>query len=241
MRKPIAHGWHYKNIDQARSELLMREATIDLLVVDVLEGVVIEGIDLKEPCNEAKRAGVVASRISFRLRPVSEAASDALDRLLNGSYGLRARYCHSPEDGSNANSVVCRALAQTIRARSIGLHSSVPEQQLLLLSDVLGESFAKPSAKIWFDAPTDKRPTTVDDGEVFSDIWNQSRSDPKRVESALPELSPQQVQMSLSKGRSVPRPLAVDIKATFTEPNGVEYVTVGKRSRPLQLHLMGWT
>jgi hypothetical protein len=235
------HGWQYQQIDKGRSELLLQMASLDQLVAGVLAGVVIEDIRLKEPCDEAKRERRIAHRVTFSLRPTNEAAADAADRLLNGAFGLRAYYCCSPEEGSNANSVVCLSLADAIRARNVRSNGMIPGEQLHLLADALGESLCASSAKVWFDPLTDKRPGTFEDGEVSSDVWAQSRMDQKRVQSALPELSAQQVEASLAKGRRVPRPLALDVKAAFIGPDGVEYIPASKRTRHLQIHLMGWT
>jgi hypothetical protein len=234
-------GWQYQLVDRSRSELLMRMASLDQLVAEVLAGVVIEDIRLKEPCDEAKREKRIAHRVTFSLRPINETASDAADRLLNGAFGLRAHYCCSPEEGSSANSAVCRSLADAIRTRSVRSNGTIPGEQLHLLADALGESLLSSSAKVWFDPATDKRPGRFEDGEVFSDVWAQSRVDRKRVQSALPELSAQQIEASLSKGRSVPRPLALDVKAAFIGPDGLEYIPASKRTRHLQIHLMGWT
>jgi hypothetical protein len=234
-------GWQYQHIDRSRSELLMRTASLEQLAAEVFAGVVIDDIRLREPCDEAKREKLIAHRVTFSLRPVNEAASEAADRLLNGAYGLRAHYCYSPEEGSNANRTVCHSLVDAIQARTIRSNSTIPGQEYRALLDALGGSLAKSSAKIWFDPPTDKRPPKLEDGEIVSDIWGQSRVDRKRVELALPELSAQQIEASLAKGRSVPRPLALDVKAAFTGPGGVEYIPVSKKTRSVQIHLMGWT
>jgi hypothetical protein len=234
-------GWRYQHIDRSRSELLTRTASLEHLAAEVLAGVVIDDIRLREPCDEAKREKLIAHRVSFSLRPVNEAASEAADRLLNGAYGLRAHYCYSPEEGSNANRSVCLSLVDALQGRTIRWNSTIPEQEYDALLDALGESLAKSSAKIWFDPPTDKRPPRFEDGEIISDIWDQSRVDRKRVELALPELSAQQIEASLAKGRSAPRPLALDVKAAFTGLDGVEYIPASKKTRPLQIHLMGWT
>ena len=219
----------------------MCKTSLDELVAEVLAGMVIGDIALKEPCDEAKREKLIAHRISFVLRPVNETASRAADRLLNGAYGLRAHYCNSSEEGTEANGAICRALAEAIQKGTIRTDGDISGQQVTAHADAIGESLTKSSAKVWFDAPTDRRAARFDDGEVLSDVWAQSRKDPKRVESALPKMSPQQIGVSLAKGPSVPQPIALDVKAAFIAPNGMEYVPASKKTRALQIHLMGWT
>lgn len=236
-----SRGWQYQHVDRSRSKLLMRAGSVDQLAAEVLAGVFIDDIRLREPCDEAKREKVIAHRVTFSLRPISEAASEAADRLLNGAHGLRAHYCYSPEEGSDANRAVCRSIMDAIQARTITSIRTITEQEYRALVDALGESLALSSAKVWFDPATDKRAVKLEDGEVVSDLWRQSRADPKGVEFALPGLSAQQIEASVAKGRSVPRPLALDVKAAFTEPDGAEYIPASKRTRPLQIHLMGWT
>jgi len=173
------HGWQYQRMDKSRSELLMRVASLDQLVAEILAGGIIEEIRLKELCDEAKREGRIAHRVTFSLRPINEAACVAADRLLNGAFGLRAHYCCSPEEGSNATSVVCRSLSDAVLTRSAGSSCQISGEQLHPLADALGESLLKSSAKVWFDPPTDKRPGRFEDGEVFSDVWARSRVDRK--------------------------------------------------------------
>lgn len=231
-------GWQYQGVDLGRSQYLMRWASPDPLVTEVLAGAVIDRFKPREPCNEAKLHKRTAHRITFSLRLIKPAALEAADCLLNGAYGLRAQYCHSPEAGSDANRTICRALASAIRTRVIRTNGIVSEQEFFALSDALCESLAMPSAKVWFDEKTGISP---EDGEVISDVWSESRANPERVEKELPELSAQQVAAAIAQGRSVPRPLVLDVKAAFVEPNGCEYVALSKRNRPKQIHLMGWT
>lgn len=214
----------------------MRTASLDQLVAEILTDMVFENLKLKEPCDEAQRKGLHAQRFSFSLRPTSQAACDAIDSLLNGAYGLRAHYCHSPEEGGSANSAVCHALAEAIQGLTISAGGNIFE-----LPGELLKSLEKASAKIWFDDETDKRGVLIEDGELFSDTWIQSREDPQRVKLKLGELSAQQIETSLAKGRSMPKPLALTVKTAFTEPNGLEYIPASKESRSLQIHLMGWT
>lgn len=242
VRTPILppRGWQYRRMDERRAEMLMRKNSLGQLVAEIVAGVVLGDILLKEPCGEAKRQRRIAHRVSFVLHPLNEAGVTAADRLLNGAYGLRAHYCNSPDEGAMANQVVCEALANAIQKRTIRTN---PEsaQHLDALIDTVGDSLAKLSAKLWFDVLTDKRPPSTEDGEVLSETWAQSRQDPEAVKRALSELSPQQIEWSLAKGWSVPRPWALDVKAAFTEPNGMEYLPLSKKRRSLQIHLMGWT
>jgi hypothetical protein len=235
------NGWHYGGLTVSRSNSLTRKTSIDQLVADILAGAVVDNIKLKDRCDEAKREKLTAHRVSFGLRPTNEYAAEAMDQLLNGAFGLRARYCSSPEEGSIANASVCRAIAKAILAQQIGAGDDISERALFIMPNALGESLAKSSAKVWFDAPTDKRGVESEDGEVFSEVWKQSRIDQERLTSMLPDLSPQQLKASLVKGLSVPRPLSLDVKAAFTERNGKEYVQGSKRSRAMQIHLLGWT
>jgi hypothetical protein len=194
-----------------------------------------------EPCDEAKLDKVIADRVSFHLQPNSPNAHDALDGLLNGAFGLRARYCLSPEQGSRATAFVCNAIAAAVLERKIGYVSGESNPQLTALAQAIVRSLLRPSAKVWFDPFTDKRAAILDEGHVLSAIWDRSRRQPALVEAALSDLSPQQIEASLAKGRTVPRPALLDVKGAFVTAEGSEYIPRSKRTRALQIHLMGWT
>lgn len=234
-------GWRYTHLAESRLHILVEQLSLERLIGDVLAHSDLCGVDVREPCDEAKRDKVIANRVVFRLQPRNRSACDALDRLLNGAFGLRARYCLSPEEGSHATGFVCREIAGAIVERNIGVASGVPKEQIAALTQAVGYSLCQPSAKVWFDGPVDKCAADLNDGHLFSAIWDQSRREPALVEAALPCLSPQQIGASLAKGRTVPMPTALDVKGGFATAEGTEYVPRSKRMRALQIHLMGWT
>lgn len=235
------HGWRYTGLTHSRRQTLEEPAPLGYLVGALLALSDLGGIDVRERCDEAKLEKVAANRVGFQLRPRTSNAREALDRLLNGDYGLRARYCVSPEEGSRATAFVCREIAVAIRERSIGLASGVSNDDVKALTKAMEPSLNEPSAKAWFDPPTDKRAVTLDDGQVFSAVWDRSRRLPEAVQSALPGLSPQQITVLLAKGQGVPLPAFLDIKGAFVTAEGLAYVPASKRTRALQIHLMGWT
>ena len=143
--------------------------------------------------------------------------------------------------GQLCDRFVCSAIADAILQRKIGLASGVSNQQVTALTQAMVHSLSWPSAKVWFDPPTDKRAAGLDDGHVLSAIWDRSRRQPALVEAALADLSPQQIEASLAKGRTVPLPALLDVKGAFVTAEGTEYVPRSKRTRALQIHLMGWT
>lgn len=215
-------AWLYTDLTHCRRQTLEKQLPLGRLVGDLLAHSDLCGIEVREPCDEAKLDKVVANRVSFQLQPRTAKARDALDRLLNGAFGLRARYCVSSEEGSRATAFVCREVAGAIRERRIGLANGVSNDEVTALTQVMAPSLNQPSAKVWFDPPTDKRASTVDDGHVFSAIWDQSRRQPEFVQTALPGLSPQQIEVSMAKGRTVPLPAFLDIKGAFVTAEGTE-------------------
>jgi hypothetical protein len=221
--------------------MLEEQQPLGVLVGDLLAHSDLCGIEVREPCDEAKLEKVVANRVSFQLQPRSANGRDALDRLLNGASGLRARYCLSAEEGRRANAFVCREVADAIRDWRIAFASGVSNDEAAALTQAMRSSLNKPSAKVWFDRPTDKRAAAFSDGRVSSEIWDQSRRQPELVRSALPSLSPQQIEVSMAKGGTVPLPGFLNIKGAFVTAEGAEYVPASKRTRALQIHLMGWT
>lgn len=234
-------AWRYTALTHSRREALEEPLSLGHLVSALLAHSTLSGIDVRERCDEAKLQRVVANRVGFQVRPTTNNARDALDRLLNGAYGLRASYCVSPEEGIRATTFVCREIAVAIRKRSIGLASGVSNDDVAALNQAMKPSLTHPSAKAWFDPPTDKRAVTLDDGHLSSAVWDRSRHLPEVVQTALPDLSPQQITVALAKGQSVPLPAFLDIKGAFVTGGGTEYVPESKRTRALQIHLMGWT
>jgi hypothetical protein len=113
--------------------------------------------------------------------------------------------------------------------------------QMSDLTRAIEPSLSKASSKIWFDSETDRRAPAIDDGHVLNAIWDRNRLQPAVVHSALPELSPQQIEASLAKGMTVPVPKLLDIKGALVTAAGSEYVAESKRTGALQIHLMGWT
>ncbi len=234
-------GWQYSDLTPSRHQTLQEQLPLECLIGDMLAHSALCGVDVCEPCDEAKLEKVFANRVSFQLQPNTSSAHDALDRLLNGAFGLRARYCLSPEEGSCATAFVCGAIADAILERKIGLVRGVSNLQLTALAQAMVHSLLRPSAKVWFDPPTDKRAAALDDGHVLSAIWDRSRRQPPLVEAALADLSPQQIEASLAKGRTVPLPALLDVKGAFVTAEGSEYIPRSKRTRALQIHLMVWT
>lgn len=234
-------GWQYSHLAPSRRQSLLEQLPLERLISDVLAHSDLCGVEPHESCDEAKLDKVAASRVNFQLQPNTSSAHDALDRLLNGAFGLRARYCLSPEEGSCATAFVCSSIADAILERKIGLVSGVSNPQVTALGQAMVHSLARPSAKVWFDPPTDKRAAALDDGHVLSAIWNRSRHQPTLVEVALAHLSRQQIEASLAKGQTVPLPALQDVKGAFVTAEGSEYVPRSKRTRALQIHLMGWT
>ena len=110
-----------------------------------------------------------------------------------------------------------RQLACVGADRPVGyaLVSGVSNPQVTMLARAMVHSLSSSSAKVWFDPPTDKRVAALDDGYVVSAIWDRSRCQPARVQAALADLSPQQIEASLAKGRTVPLPTLLDVKAAF--------------------------
>src|SRR6266540_405118 len=222
-------GWQYKQVARSRLQSLLDEVSIEELIRDVLAGSELCHVDAAEPCDEAKRDKVIAHRVSFQLQPSDSSARVGIDCLLNGGYGLRARHCHSPEEGSRANAIVCREITEAIRNLNIRLANDVSGKDLETLAQAIAISLRHPSAKVWFDAATDKRAATADDGEVSSAIWDRMRREPKLIEAAIPCLSQGQIAFSLAKGRTVPLPAALDINGAFIRLDGTEYVAKSKR------------
>ena len=234
-------GWQYSHLAPGRRQGLLEQFPLERLISDVIAHSDLCGVNLCECCDEAKLERVVANRVSFQLQPNTPSAHDALDRLLNGAFGLRARYCLSPEEGSCATAIVCSAIATAISELEIGSVSGVSSPQVTALGQAMVHSLSWASAKVWFDPPTDKRAAAPDDGNVLSATWDRSRREPALVEAALADLSPQQIEASLAKGRTVPLPTLLDVKGAFVTAQGSEYVPRSKRTRALQIHLMGWT
>ena len=98
-----------------------------------------------------------------------------------------------------------------------------------------------PSAKVWFDPTTDWRRVAAADGHVTATTWYRNHRQPQLVREALPCLSAQQIEFSLSKGATVSLPAFLDIKGAFVTADGTEHVAVSKRTRAIQIHFMGWT
>lgn len=203
---PPPDGWHYSDLTPSRRQSLLEQIPLERLISDLLPHTDLCRVDVCEPCDEAKLDKVIANRVSFQLQPNTSSAHDALDRLLNGAFGLRARYCLLPEEGSRATGFVCSAIVAAILERKIEPASGVSNRQVMALAQAMVHSLRLPSAKVWFDPPTDKRAAVFDDGQVRSAIWDRSRRQPALVEAALSGLSPQQIGASLAKGRTVPLP-----------------------------------
>lgn len=221
--------------------MLETRISLEQMVVELLANSELRNVEPQEPCEEAKLDKLVANRVAFQLYPRTPSAHDAVDRMLNGPFGLRACYCISPERGSSATAHVCREITDAIRESRIGLASSVSNKEIVKLTQLIEPSLCLPSAKVWFDPPTDKRAKSLEDGCVTAATWDKSRRQPQLVRTALPSLSPQQIEFSMMKGDTVPTPAFLDIKGAFVTHEGIEYVAVNKRTRSLQIHLMGWT
>jgi len=68
---------------------------------------------------ESLEAGPSAHRVSFDLvSTVHDSDDPAMDRLMNGAYGIRARYGCSPEAGDVATQAACRVVAELLRSSS---------------------------------------------------------------------------------------------------------------------------
>ena len=110
----------------------------------------------------------------------------------------------------------------------------------------MNPSLLLPSAKVWFGRKVDRAPASFCEGELDCARWIESRTkNPNSILDSLSsndfDLTMQQIEYSLCKGRTMPTTGSLDIKGAFVTDNLDEYVTLNKRTRALQIHLLGWT
>lgn len=231
--------WRYRRLGNERLELLSKQVSIGFLADLLLAHSRLAELDPEERCEE--RAGRGSSRVTFALLPECSAAADALDQLLNGAFGLRATYAACAELGASANQEICRSIASAVLTNRI--RTSEPAGRLEMLHSAVACSLSFPTAKVWFDGDTDRSSASVllQQGEVECSAWKPVPDDEIEAFALQLGIGVQQLEEAASKGRSVPRPLALDVKGAFIFANGDEYQALAKRQRPYQIHRLGWT
>lgn len=231
--------WRYRRLGNERLELLSKQVSIGFLVDLLLANSRLAELDPEERCEE--RAGRGSRRVKFALLPEGSTATDALDQLLNGAFGLRATYAASAELGASANQEICRSVASAFLENRI--RTSEPLRLLEILHSAIACSLSFPTAKVWFDAVTDRSSASVllEQGEVECSAWKPVPDDETEALALQLGIGVQQLEETASKGRSVPRPRALDVKGAFIFANGDEYQAQSKRQRPYQIHRLGWT
>lgn len=240
-------GWVYRGISAERQDSLSEETNLESLIEEIQSNVVISFLELREPCSESKELkGQESYRVCLELRSTRCQKHDrALDQLLNGAFGLRARYAIDPHQGSLATTRVCRSVAECISANRIPVSADYSH-----LAESLGEhcenSLYLPSAKAWFGRSEDRSGASSENGEVECQLWSQCRSEDiqeiqRRLSSGDYCLTRHQIESKLLKGRTIPKPSSLSIKGAFVSDSGEEYITLDKQSRSLQIHLLGWS
>jgi hypothetical protein len=171
---------------------------------------------------------------------ISNASREAADYLMNGVSGLRATYASDHVVGSRVNSAVCQVIADAILDSRIKISRGTPNSVRETLRECVATSMSKLSAKVWYDSDTDKSSPDIQLGTVSCSVWEANWIQFRGLAERL-GLTDQQLQVSISKGKTVPRPRKLDVKGAFVYSDEQEYVALSKRTRPLQIHLVGWT
>ena len=232
-------GWKYERIEVTRLDWLLAPASLDAIVEEIVQSSCLTEVVLDSPCWE--RDGKGTARIEFILWPLSNATTIAMDRLLNGAYGLRALHASDPQAGADANTAVCLAVAAAIEAERIAFDECCETHVRASLRAGIQASLSHASAKIWFDGPTDRAAgDSVSHGMVDCAVWQAGRREIDRLPERL-ALSRQQVEAAILKGTCVPKPLALNVEGAFLTHSGEAYTPIAKRARPMQIHMMGWS
>jgi len=219
---------------------------LDSIVDEILDNVEISVACPAEPCSESQMDGLEAYRVVLELKSTrNESCDDAMDQLLNGAFGLRARYAVDPSGGSEATHRVCRAIAERICANRIPFSAGSADSAFSLRANI-DPSVLLPSAKIWFDQRVDRAAASAEEGSLECARWIRSWSeDLEKFQEILSSdsfrLTTHQIQQAVLKGRTVPTICSLDLKGAFTTSDAMEYVPLNKRTRALQLHLLGWS
>ena len=189
-----------------------------------------------DPCDECKPNRLPpAHRVALELGGVCAPSSRrAFDRLLNGAYGLRARYALSAAYGQEATAQACRAIWDAVARGQLRT-----ECDLTLDNQV---SLYKTSAKVWFGSVSDKAGVSVEHAAVTCECWEDSRAADVNILRSKLEGSLDLQGINIGCERVALRiPMRLDVKGAFVCDDGTEYVAISKRTRSLQLHLLGWT
>lgn len=229
-------GWRYENMLASRQAHLFQRVGLMDQVADVIRVCRITKFEPRDPCDECKPNRLPpAHRVALELGAYAPSSRRAFDRLLNGAYGLRARYALSAAYGQEATAQACRAIWDAVARGQLRT-----ECDLTLDNQV---SLYKTSAKVWFGSVSDKAGVSVEHAAVTCECWEDSRAaDVNILRSKLEgSLDLQGIEYRLRKGSTAPIPMRLDVKGAFVCDDGTEYVAISKRTRSLQLHLLGWT
>lgn len=237
------HGWVYKGMKSARLQNLMSQKPLGAIVEEILENAVISRANPKAPCEESKKFGILAHRVEFELTSRHPGCANAMDQLLNGAFGVRARYAVDADEGSNATGRVCRIIAEAIRTGQLPFSDDFAHLECALRENI-EPSLSQPSAKVWFGESPDRAGASPE--ELECTVWIRSRSaDQTGIQEALScngyEFTSQDFEYRIGKGRTVPTTKSIGIKGAWVTDNGVPYVTLNKRTRARQIHLLGWS
>jgi len=219
----------------SRQAHLLQRVTLANQVTDVIRACRITKFDLRDPCDECRVNRLPpAHRVTLELGASAPSNRRAFDRLLNGAYGLRARYALSPAYGQEASAQVCRGIWDAIAGGLLRAQCDLVEGHA---------SLCETSAKIWFDSTVDKADANADLVTVTCERWRDSCSTDVNILLSQFEgsLDLQGIEYRMRKGRTAPTPMRLDVKGAFVRNDGREYVAISKRTRSLQLHLLGWT
>jgi hypothetical protein len=229
-------GWRYENMLASRQVHLFQRVGLVDQVTDVIRACRITKFEPRDPCDECKLNRLPpAHRVTLESGACAPSSRRAFDRLLNGAYGLRARYALSAAYGQEATAQACRAIWDAVTRGQLRTECG------LVLDHP--DSLCKTSAKVWFDSTVDKAAVHVEHAAVTCECWADSRAMDANILRSKFEgsLDLPGIQYRLRKGCTAPIPTRLDVKGAFVCDDGTEYVAISKRTRSLQLHLLGWT
>ena len=169
------------------------------------------------------------SGTEFR-RPVYtvEVARWLFDVLFNSQYGYRAAYFRSPGLGLDANAHLMRTVAPVLIA---DLHSA----DCGLPTDMMKESLATPSAKVWLaeHGKEIERKCAGCKGE-----WSIGSSDGSEIRNGRWEITAGQ---RAEWGRQAPYLTKLRFMGAFVDDRFAEYVPYDKRFRSNDISHFGWS
>ncbi len=159
-----------------------------------------------------------------------------LDQLLNGAYGIRARFASSASDGKAATQLFCCAVADAFASNRLQWNGD---------KAFLDRSLRLPSAKVWYPTEIDNPTDDPDPGSVTCTLW--TNAEPNAVFDAISTPTwnagdKYRFSYQLGSGRRMPKLAALNVKGAWIEPeDGTEFVTPDKVTRAEQIHLIGWS